>query len=174
VCVAETTLKITVLQRRINCILYTYTRYAILFVLLLVDCCLCRYKECTTLPLGLQNIMSSLLRFSRSITSSKRIFKSVGAVRYAGAAANDPAFASAPGGYPEVKFKKDINDYVASTNDDEAYFCGRKPGTPLEGWEPMFGIVMAGMVIGMIMISMQDDKSLEVGNNINVHMAFTE
>lgn len=112
--------------------------------------------------------MASVVRLSRYISNNRQLFKGAGAVRkFAGGALNDPAFMSAPGGYPEVKFKRDVNDYVGRTNDDEAYFCGRKPGTPMEGWEPMFGIVMLGMVVGMVMISMQEDNSLEVGSMLS-------
>ena len=103
-----------------------------------------------------------LYRITRDICS-KQLFRRAGALRkFGGAAAGDPSFKNAPGGYPEIKFRKDPDDYVARGNDDEAYFGGRKPGTPLEGWEYIYGAVMLILAGAMISMYNQEDTSLEV------------
>ena len=109
--------------------------------------------------------MSSIARISRSLCNKQFVRRTAGSVRkFGGSSAGDPTLRSAPGGYPEVKFKKDVNDYTARTNDDEAYFCGRKPGTPAEGWELMYALVMLGMGGAMIYMYNQEDTSLEVNS----------
>ena len=112
----------------------------------------------------IQGVQSTtmLSRLTRDFCG-KQLFRRAHIYRtFGGAAAGDPSFKNAPGGYPEIKFRKDPDDYVARGNDDEAYFGGRKPGTPLEGWEYIYGAVMLILAGAMISMYNQEDTSLEV------------
>ncbi len=108
-----------------------------------------------------------LNRITRGVCSKqllRRATATAGVRLFGGSALNDPSLQSAPGGYPELKFRKDVNDYIPRTNEDEAHFCGRKPGTPMEGWEFMYGVVMLGMLGALVGMYFQDDTTLEVSN----------
>ena len=65
--------------------------------------------------------------------------------------------------FPSFQWKPEIiMNPRARTNDDEAYFGGRKPGTPLEGWEWIYGVTMLFAVGTFVEIYRRPDESLSV------------
>jgi hypothetical protein len=59
--------------------------------------------------------------------------------------------------YPNFRFPKDKYNKKAATNEDEAHFCGRAPGTPNEGWEIIYGLTFAATFVLCLMAGINND-----------------
>jgi hypothetical protein len=65
--------------------------------------------------------------------------------------------------FPSFEWKREvILNPEPVTNDDKAYFGGRKPGTPLEGWEWIYGVTMLAALGILLEINLKPDESISV------------